>query len=174
MKSLLAGACVLLAILGLGSSPSAFAEEITCPPSKGPEARGYCSKALEGSAGIVRAKASLDTATGRVTLTVELETDDTSAGPCGMASATLRDAAGARLSTVQMQHEACLGGKPPGGPLIKVFTYTRPVSNEVAQAATSIDVSASKTCQIFRAWNADFEAANKAIRLVQTVVGAMH
>jgi hypothetical protein len=58
--------------------------------------------------------------------------------------------------------------------LIAAFTYAKPVSYEVAQATTSIVVSASKTRQISRAWSADFEAAIKAIPLVQTVVGAMH
>jgi len=123
---------------------------------------------------MVRAKGSVDIATGRVTLTIELETDDATTGPCGTASVTLRDAAGVRLSTIQMQHEACLGGKPAGQALIKAFTYTRPMSQEVARATTSVDVSAAKTGQISRVWNANFEEAITAIRLIQTVVGAMH
>jgi hypothetical protein len=172
MKSQLAEACVVLGILGF--VPSAFAEEIACPPSDDPLARGYCSKAPEGGPVMVRAKGSVDTATGRVTLTIELETDDATTGPCATASVTLRDAAGVRLSTIQMQHEACLGGKPAEQVLIKAFTYTRAVSPEVAQATTSVDVSASKTRQISRVWNANFEEAIKAIRLIQTVVGAMH
>jgi hypothetical protein len=172
MKSQLVRACVLLAIPCF--LPSAFAEEITCPPSQDPWARGYCSKAPERGPGVVRAKASVDTATGTVTVTIELETDDTATGPCGLASVTLRDTVGATLSTIQMQQEACLGGKPPGQALIKAFTYTKPVSSDVAQATTSLDVSASKTRQIFRVWNDDFEDVSKSIRLVQTVVGAMH
>jgi hypothetical protein len=172
MKSQLAGACVLLVVPCF--LPSVFAEEITCPRSNDPGARGYCSSASEGGPGIVRAKASVDTTTGRVILTIELETDDTDTGPCGTASVTLRDAAGARLSTIQMRHEACLGGKPPGEALIAAFTYAKPVSYEVAQATASIVVSASKTHQISRAWSADFEEGIKAIPLVQTVVGAMH
>ena len=172
MTSRLAGVCVLLAIPGF--LPCAFGEEVTCPSSKDQWARGYCSKAPEGGPGIVRAKASVDTATARVTLTIELETDDTTTGPCGMASVTLRDAAGATLSTIQMQQEACLGGKPPGEALIKAFTYTKPVPHDVAHATASIDVSASKTHQISRLWNANLEEVNNAIRLVQTVVGAMH
>ncbi|HXX12008.1 MAG TPA: hypothetical protein VEK05_10865, partial [Burkholderiales bacterium] len=102
------------------------------------------------------------------------ETDDSAAGPCGMASITLRDAAGARLSTVQLQKEACLGGKPAADTLVKVFTYSRLIAPEAAQATATVEVSASNTRPISRAWNASFEEGIQAIRLIQTVVGAMH
>jgi hypothetical protein len=172
MKSQLASACVLFVVAGF--VPSAFAEQMTCPPSSDPSARGYCSQASGGDSGIVRAKGSVDTATGRITLIIELESDDATAGPCGMASITLRDAAGARLSTVQLQKEACLGGKPTGETLVRAFTYTRLVAPEAAQATTTVEVSASNTRQISRVWSASFEEGIQAIRLVQTVVGAMH
>jgi len=116
----------------------------------------------------------VDTASGRITLTIELETDDASAGPCGMASITLRDAAGARLSTVQLQKEACLGGKPTAETLVKAFTYTRLIAPEAAQATTTVEVSASHARQISRMWSASFEEGVQTIRLIQTVVGAMH
>ena len=170
MKSQLANFCVLFALAGL--LPSASAEQMTCPSQ--PAARGYCSQASDGASGIVRAKGSVDTATGRIVLTIELETDDAAAGPCGMASITLRDAAGARLSTVQLQKEACLGGKTAAEPLVKAFTYTRLIAPEAAQSTTAVDVSASHTRQVTRVWSADFEEGIQAIRLIQTVVGAMH
>lgn len=122
----------------------------------------------------MRAKGSVDTATGRITLTIELETDDAGAGPCGMASITLRDAAGARLSTVQLQKEVCLGGKPTAEKLVKAFTYTRLIAPEAAQSTIAVEVSASHAHQISRVWSASFEDGIQAIRLIQTVVGAMH
>jgi len=170
MKPQLAKICVLVAAAGF--LPPAFAEQMTC--AEQPSARGYCSQASDGGSGIVRAKGSVDTATGRITLTIELETDDSAAGPCGMASITLRDAAGARLSTVQLQKEACLGGKPAADTLVKVFTYSRLIAPEAAQATATVEVSASNTRPISRAWNASFEEGIQAIRLIQTVVGAMH
>ena len=169
MKPQLAKICVLAAV---GVLPPAFAEQMTC--AQQPSAHGYCSQASDGGSGIVRAKGSVDTAAGRITLTIELETDDAAAGPCGMASITLRDAAGARLSTVQLQKEACLGGKPTADALVKVFTYSRLIAPEAAQATATVEVSASNTRQISRAWSASFEEGIQAIRLIQTVVGAMH
>ena len=170
MKSQLAKVCVLFALAGF--LPPAFAEQMSCTAQ--PSAHGYCSQASDGASGFVRAKGSVDTATGRITLTIELETDDASAGPCGMASITLRDAAGARLSTVQLQKEACLGGKPTAETLVKAFTYTRLIAPEAAQATTTVEVSASHARQISRMWSASFEEGVQTIRLIQTVVGAMH
>jgi hypothetical protein len=170
MKSRLANSCVLFVLAGF--LPAAFAEQMTCASQ--PSARGYCSQGSDGASGIVRAKGSVDTATGRITLTIELETDDATAGPCGMASITLRDAAGARLSTVQLQKEACLGGKPAAETLIKAFTYTRLIAPEAAQSTATVEVSASHTRQVARVWNASLEEGVQAIRLIQTVVGAMH
>jgi hypothetical protein len=170
MKPQLAKICVLVAAAGFW--PPAFAEQMTC--AEQPSAHGYCSQASDGNSGIVRAKGSVDTATGRITLAIELETDDAAAGPCGMASITLRDAAGARLSTVQLQKEACLGGKPAADTLVKVFTYSRLIAPEAAQATATVEVSASNTHQISRVWSASFEEGMQAIRLIQTVVGAMH
>ena len=168
MKPQLAKICVLAAA---GVLPPAFAEEMTC--AQQPSAHGYCSQASDGGSGIVRAKGSVDTAAGRITLTIELETDDAAAGPCGMASITLRDAAGTRLSTVQLQKEACLGGKPAAETLVKVFTYTRLIAPEAAQS-TTVEVSASHTRHVSRVLSASFEEGIQAIRLIQAVVGAMH
>jgi hypothetical protein len=170
MKSQRANFCALFALAGF--LPPAFAEQMTCAPQT--SAHGYCSQASDGGSGIVRAKGSVDTATGRITLTIELETDDAAAGPCGMASITLRDAAGARLSTVQLQKEVCLGGKPAAETLVRAFTYTRLIAPEAAQSTTTVEVSASHTRQISRVWSASLEEGIQAIRLIQTVVGAMH
>ena len=170
MKSQLANSCVLFALLAF--VPPASAEQMSCASQ--PSARGYCSQASDAASAIVRAKGSVDTSTGRITLTIELESDDAAAGPCGMASITLRDAGGARLSTVQLQKEACLGGKPAAETLVKAFTYTRLIAPEAAQSTTTVEVSASHTRQVARVWSASLEEGIQAIRLVQTVVGAMH
>jgi hypothetical protein len=100
----------------------------------------------------VRASATLDKSSGKISITAQLETDSTTAGPKGRIVATARDAAGRALAE-GVSDEIGIGGKRPGKAAIRNFSSTAQIPVELAAKATSLTLQAQCTGRVSRLWN---------------------
>lgn len=89
----------------------------------------------------IRGSASLDTNSGIISMTIQLETDSLAAGPSGQVKATVKDANGKTLATATSDTVG-MGGKPPGPAKISNFTSVKAVPPAVAQNAHSLSLEA--------------------------------
>lgn len=106
--------------------------------SRGMPATMYCGNNPESW---VRGSASLDLASGKVTIDEQLETDSANAGPTGSVMVYINDKAGRELSGLTTE-EIGIAGKGGGNALIRNFRATTTISMEIAQRAASIQVTA--------------------------------
>jgi hypothetical protein len=125
----------------------------------------YCGNSPESW---VRGNATLDPSSGLLSVTVQLETDSTSAGPKGVVSAVLKDARGRTLATARSA-EIGTGGKPPGAAAIRNFTSQRTINPSVASRVASIYLDAQCTGSIDRVWNVRLGTVQDAFELVVTI-----
>lgn len=120
----------------------------------------------------VRGSASLDTGSGAISMVIQLETDSTTAGPKGKVKVTVRDANGNALATATSD-EIGMGGKPPGGAVIKNFSSNASIPLPQAQKAQSLYVEAQCTGSSGGLWGIDLNDVLNAFKIVVAVVSAV-
>jgi hypothetical protein len=133
---------------------------------RGMQSTMYCGNNPESW---VRGSASLDTASGVVSLQVQLETDSTTAGPKGKVSVIAEDAAGKTLATLESA-ELGMGGKPMGGAAIKNFGSSQAIPGAIAARVTQLKVRAVCTGSSGGLWGIDLGDAAKAFQIIVTAV----
>lgn len=116
----------------------------------------------------VRASGSLDTASGRITIAAQLETDSVAAGPKGRITATIKDASGSILATVQSE-EVGIGGKAPGKARVENFSSRIDVDPALAQRAASLFIEAQCTGSTDRLFGIRVGTLTDAFKLVLMV-----
>jgi hypothetical protein len=154
----------VVALLVVSGSSAASAQVLDCtknndPATNGPFGEGYCAvihrKDIEGW---VRTRASLDQATGVLTVTMKLSTDSNAAGPCGRMTVTVRDAAGKDLASIKSQDKVCIPGKGPDTNFRardKIVTAQHQLPDATAKAAKSIVVTSNFDGTDNRFWGID-------------------
>lgn len=115
-----------------------------------------------------RGSASLDKS-GRLSITVQLETDSTTAGPKGRVSVTMKDAVGRGLATATTD-EIGIGGKPPGGAVIKNFSSTADIDQNIVTKTKSMYIDAQCTGSVGQLWGIDLGDAAKAFKIIVTAL----
>jgi hypothetical protein len=125
----------------------------------------YCGNKPESW---VRGSAVLDTNSGDIRITIQVETDSTAAGPKGVVEVKIRDAQGKNLATAGTE-EFGHGGKPPGKAVIRNYSGHANVSSEVAQKADSIYVEAKCTGSINQLFGISLADVENAIKIMVTV-----
>ena len=116
----------------------------------------------------VRGSAVLDTNSGDIRITIQVETDSTAAGPKGVVEVKIRDAQGKNLATAGTE-EFGHGGKPPGNAVIRNYSGHANVSSEVAQKADSLYVEAKCTGSINQLFGISLADVENAIKIMVTV-----
>jgi len=143
----------------------------TSPPgqwSRGMATTMYCGNSPESW---VRGNATFDRPSGTLSLTIQLETDSTSAGPKGRLLAVLKDTNGNELATATSD-EIGTGGKPPGHSAIRDFTSHSMVPQEVASKVASIYLDAQCTGSVDRLWNVSLDTVQDAFKIGVMIAGA--
>jgi hypothetical protein len=150
------------------SQPSALsvAGSYQGPPGwdRGMQSTAYCGNSPESW---VRGSVSFDSS-GKLTMTIQLETDSTIAGPKGRLRATIKDASGASLATAESE-EVGTGGKPPGKAAIRNFTAVATVPSDVASKARSIYLEARCVGSVDRLWNIKLDTVTDAFKIAVAV-----
>lgn len=100
----------------------------------------------------MRGSATLDPSSGFLSLTVQLETDSTSAGPKGRVVSALKDASGKTIATAS-SGEIGTGGKSPGWAAIRNYTGHATSDPGTASRVTSIYLDAQCTWSLDRLFN---------------------
>jgi V8-like Glu-specific endopeptidase len=120
----------------------------------------------------VRGSASLDKASGVLSVTVQLETDSVFAGPKGRITVTIRNSDGKTIYTV-LSDEIGIGGKSfLGNVVIRNFgsTFYSPLS--ISQEANSLYLDAQCTGSINRLFNIDLSNPSKNFDLVASATSS--
>ena len=117
----------------------------------------------------VRRKASLDPSSGMLTITVQLETDSTTAGPKGKVFVALKDANGKTLATADSV-EVGRRGKPPGKAVIQNFSSQKKIDPGIAQRVKSMYMDAQRTGSVDKLWNIDLSKAMEAFQIVIAII----
>lgn len=130
---------------------------------RGFQATMYCGNWPESW---LRGSAFLDRNTGILTMHVGLETDATHAGPKGQILVYVSDAYGNLLARVASS-EVGMGGKPPGGAVIKSFQASLYLGPDIANRATRITVVPNLTGFIDRLWNVNMDKLMDAAGYIQ-------
>jgi hypothetical protein len=117
----------------------------------------------------VRGSASLDKDSGTLSLSIQLETDSTTAGPKGKLFVWVRDAKGTNLATANSD-EIGMGGKPPGSSLIRNFASNSSIPVDLAKKATSIYLEAQCTGASGGLWGIDLKDVVNAFKIVVSVL----
>lgn len=133
--------------------------------SRGMPTTMYCGNSPESW---VRGNASLDPSSGLLSLTIQLETDSTSAGPKGKLSAALKDSTGKTLATATSE-EIGTGGKGPGRAAIRNFTSQTKVDSAITQRVKSIFLDAQCTGSIDRLWNVKLDTVTDAFKIAVAI-----
>jgi hypothetical protein len=120
----------------------------------------------------IRASATLETSTGDLSITVQLETDSTRAGPKGLVNLYVKDAAGNVLASAQTA-ELATGGKPPGRAVIRNYSSHASVPVAVAAQAASLYLQAECTGSATALFGIDGGSANNAFNIAVNVLVAI-
>jgi len=131
--------------------------------SRGMPTTMYCGNSPESW---VRGNATLDPSSGLLSLTVQLETDSTSAGPKGYVTAALKDAAGRTLATAKSDAIGT-GGKPPGGAAIRNFSSRVTIDPALASQVRSIYLDAQCAGSVTSLFN--ILSGSDAFRIIVTL-----
>ena len=124
----------------------------------------YCGNSPESW---IRGGAVLDKSSGIFSMTLQLETDSTSAGPVGRVVAALKDSNGTTLTTVTSK-EIGTGGKPAGSAAIRNFDGHVILDPAVTTKETSVYLDAQCTGSVDRQWNVKLSTVKDALALVVT------
>lgn len=115
---------------------------------RGMQSTMYCGNNPESW---VRGSAKLDRKTGRLSMTIQLETDSTVAGPKGKVIVMARDATGNSLATAD-SGEIGIGGKPPGKARIQDFGASASIPLASAKNVRSLSVESQCTGHVTKLW----------------------
>lgn len=134
------------------------------PPGfdRGMQTTQYCGNDPESW---VRGSVTLDTSNGRVQMTLQLETDSTSAGPKGRVRATARDESGRALVEF-VSDEIGRGGKAPGRAAIQTFSSALSIRPDIAGQARSVTLVAECTGRVQRLFNIRIGDVENAFKIV--------
>lgn len=124
----------------------------------------YCGNSPESW---VHGSGWLDTASGVVSLTIQLETDANDAGPKGKLLVTIKDGQGKLLYT-GTSSEVAMGGKPPGKAIHRDFSTTVALNPAVTATAKSLTVEAQCTGPYKQIWSIPLSAAVTAFKIILT------
>jgi hypothetical protein len=130
--------------------------------SRGMKTTMYCGNDPESW---VRGDASFDRSSGILSMTVQLETDATHAGPKGVVTAYLKDAAGKTIATATTS-EIGIGGKRPGKSRIENFSSQIKIDPAVASQVQSVYLDAQCTGSSNALWGISLSDAQKAFNIV--------
>jgi hypothetical protein len=133
--------------------------------SRGMPTTMYCGNKPESW---VRGNATLDPSSGILSMTIQLETDSTSAGPKGRVSAALKAVDGKTLATATSD-EIGTGGKPPGKAAIRNFTSQAKIDPAITARVTSIYLDAQCTGSVDRLWNVKLDTVQDAFKIAITI-----
>jgi hypothetical protein len=97
----------------------------------------------------VHGSATLDTASGRLGVDLQLETDSTAAGPKGKLSVEIRGDGGRVIATVE-SNEVGIGGKPPGHAVSRTYSASVQLREYVAKHAAQLTIHAACTGSVQR------------------------
>jgi hypothetical protein len=97
----------------------------------------------------VRGSATLDTASGRLGVDLQLETDSTAAGPKGKLSVEIRGDGGRVIARVEST-EVGIGGKPPGHAVSRTYSASVQLREYVAKRAAQLTIHAACTGSVQR------------------------
>lgn len=111
----------------------------------------------------------MDKNSGDITITIQLETDSTKAGPKGRIMIKVRDANGRNIAEANTD-EAGRGGKPPGNAAITTSGGHASIPPNIANRAASIYVEAQCTGSIDRWFNISAEDLAKGIKVIVTAL----
>lgn len=125
----------------------------------------YCGNSPESW---VRGNATLDPSSGILSVTVQLETDSTSAGPKGKVSVALKSADGKTLATATTD-EIGTGGKQPGSAAIRNFTSQVKIDPAISQRVTAMYLDAQCTGSINRIWNVKLGTVQDAFKIAVAI-----
>jgi hypothetical protein len=128
----------------------------------------YCGNSPESW---VRASIALDRQSGSLSMTVQLETDSTAAGPKGKATVTIKDRTGNTLAIVESP-ELETGGKPPGSVAIRNFNASGRIRPELARQAKFVHVEAHCTGSLLRIYDVSLDDLRRAFDFAVTFVAA--
>ena len=136
-----------------------------------PFARGHSAVLhVRDPEGWVRGKASLDRNSGRLTMTLGLETDSVASGVRGRMSVYVFDDAGNEIATVKMGKDVGIPGKAPGKSRSEDFTMRRRIPRDVAARATSVEVDVDFTGKQFGLFGVDLDVIADAIKVLVAVL----
>ena len=139
--------------------PSPHSERERSPPPAAPKRKPAAKKEQVGLPNLshravkfcghdpeswVRGFAELNRNTGRIKISLELETDSLAAGPKGWTKVEILDAADRVLYSLRT-HEHGIPGKMPGGARREQFTYEGKVPVEIAKCAAKLVVTPHHT-----------------------------
>jgi hypothetical protein len=128
----------------------------------------YCGNSPESW---LRASATLDQATGRLSVQFNLETDSTAKGPKGFIVINGYDASGKLLFTSQSD-EYGIGGKAPGAARIENYGSFDNIDPNVAGKTTKLAISIHHTGSVTQIFGISGDDAQGAIKLITTVAAA--
>ncbi|OQP64777.1 hypothetical protein A3860_18640 [Niastella vici] len=113
----------------------------------------------------VRGKATLDQASGILSITIQLETDATDAGPKGRVTVALTDCSGKAIANLTTD-EVETGGKNPGSAKIVNFSSQKQIDPEKACKVCSLYVTAQKTGVKKALWDGNGDKLKDAFNIV--------
>ncbi len=115
----------------------------------------------------VRGFATLDTVTGSLKITLQLETDSVLAGPIGRVTVVVKDANGKAMAKV-VSPTCKIGGKPPGRAIKQDFVGSAKLPKELAARAKSLDVKAE-----YLGPNRDFWSLSTIVPIVKFLISIL-
>lgn len=121
-----------------GAAGKSASPILSLPADPAPIARGYPVYVLVQNEGVVRGDASLNTATGVLSTSLDLETDRVDSGPIGNMSVELLGRNNVVLDTINVGQEE-IGGKNPGK--FREVTFSGQTSVSPALAANVVSIS---------------------------------
>jgi hypothetical protein len=128
----------------------------------------YCGNKPESW---LRASATLDQQTGRLSVQFNLETDSTAKGPKGYIVVNGYDAKGKLLFTSKT-NEYGIGGKPPGKARIENYSSYDNIDPNVAGRTTKLTININHTGSVTEIIGISGSDAQDAIKLITTVAAA--
>jgi len=136
--------------------------------SRGMPTTMYCGNSPESW---VRGNATLDPSSGLLSITVQLETDATHAGPKGKIAAALRDSTGKTVATATTEEHGT-GGKAPGRAAIRNFSGQTKIPVDVSKRVTAIYLDAQCTGSLSRVFDIKLDTVTDVIKIGVAIAGA--
>jgi hypothetical protein len=134
---------------------------------RGMQTTTYCGNDPESW---VRGSATLDTDSGLISIIINLETDSVEAGPKGIVTVQVKDAAGNILATAT-SGEVGRGGKKPGTFASSTFHSTTTIPIAQSRQAASLYITAQCTGSKDGLFGVNLEDLLHAFQIIVAVIG---